>query len=83
MAKIVFKIVTLIAILFVVLYVGMENPKPIEFYFPIPKVNGTAPLKLSAAFIYFGFFAIGLLAGAILVAGGGKGGKKSGGGKDK
>lgn len=85
MLKVIFKTIVLLGILFVVLYVGMKNPDPIKFYFPIPEVNGEKPISASAAVIYFGFFAIGLLAGAVLFAGGGKGGgKKAGaGGKEK
>jgi hypothetical protein len=76
----VLKSIAFLAILFVMLYVGMNNPKTIEFNFPI----GTSfkdPIRAQAGMIYFGVFAIGVLAGTMLHGSGGK--KKSSGGKDR
>lgn len=75
--KIFLKTVVFLAILFVMLYVGMNNPQDISFNFPVAGTTAKAPIHASAALIYFGMFAIGVLAGAVLVAGGGKGGSKS------
>jgi uncharacterized membrane protein YciS (DUF1049 family) len=86
MFKAVIKTFVLLAILFVILYVGMNNTHEIDFNFPIAGTTAKAPLRASAALIYFGVFAVGVLAGTMLHSGGGGGGggKRSGGGsKDK
>jgi len=84
MFKAVVKTIALLAILFVMLYVGMHNTHEIDFQFPIAGTTTQKPIHESAALIYFGVFAIGVLAGTILTVGSGKGGaRKSGGGKDK
>jgi hypothetical protein len=84
MFKVVVKTFALIVILFVMLYVGMNNTHEVDFRFPVAGVTDKTPIRSSAALIYFGMFAVGMLAGAILTAGGGSGGgKKSAGAKDK
>ena len=83
MFKAVVKTFALLCILFVVLYVGMNNVHEIDFRFPVAGVTDKKPIHTSAALIFFGMFAVGLLAGTILAVGGGKGGKRSGSGKDK
>ncbi len=83
MLKAVVKTFLLLGILFVVLYVGMNNTHEIDFNFPIAGTTTQKPIHASAALIFFGMFAVGLLAGTILSVGGGKGGKRNGGGKDK
>lgn len=85
MLKVVLKTIALIVILFVMLYVGMNNTHEIDFRFPVMGVTDKSPVHSSAALIYFGMFAVGLLAGAILTAGGGSGGggRKSSSAKDK
>ena len=82
MLKAVLKTITFIIILFVMLYVGMNNTHTIDFRFPVAGVTEKLPLRTSAALLYFAMFAVGLLAGTVLTAGGGKGGRK-GSGKDK
>lgn len=79
MLKAILKTIALLAILFVMLYVGMHNPHPIDFQFPVVGTTAKAPIRAPAALLYFAVFAVGLLAGTILNFGGGKGGKKSGG----
>ncbi|PTX95473.1 hypothetical protein [Opitutus sp. ER46] len=81
MLKVVLKTFAILAILFAMLYVGMNNTHLIDFNFPV--ATKTKPVHASAALLFFGMFAIGLLGGAILTAGGGKGGRRSSGGKDK
>ena len=82
MFKVVVKTIALLAILFVMLYVGMNNPHTIDFQFPVAGTTAKAPIRAAAALIYFGVFAIGVLAGTILTFGsGGKGGGSSGGKK--
>jgi uncharacterized membrane protein YciS (DUF1049 family) len=83
MFKAVFKAFVLICILFVVLYVGMNNVHLIDFNFPVAGTTAQKPIHASAAIIFFAMFAIGLLAGTMLNVGGGKSAKRSGGGKDK
>ena len=78
MLKAVVKTIALLAILFVMLYVGMNNTHEIDFHFPVAGVTEKTPVHANAALIYFGVFAVGLLAGTILAVGGGTG-KKSGG----
>jgi len=63
-------------LLFIVLYLGMENRHRVDFYFPLVfEKKVTQP----AAFLFFAMFAIGVLAGMALNSGGGGGG---GGGGD-
>lgn len=83
MFKVVLKTFALLCILFVVLYVGMNNIQEIDFNFPVAGTTVKKPIHASAALIFFGMFAVGLLSGAILTAGGGKGGSKRSPGKEK
>lgn len=85
MFKAVVKTIALLAILFVMLYVGMNNTHAIDFHFPVAGTTKAEPVHASAALIYFGVFAVGVLAGTILTVGGNApaGGGKRGGGKDK
>jgi uncharacterized membrane protein YciS (DUF1049 family) len=84
MLKAVIKTFALLVILFVMLYVGMNNTRPIDFNFPIPGVKAREPVRASAALIYFGVFAVGLLAGTVLsLGGGGRGGKRGAAPRDK
>ena len=73
------KTLVILAVLFVMLYVGMNNTHEINFFFPIAGTTAKKPIYESAALIFFGIFAIGVLAGTIMHIGG-KGGaaKKSG-----
>lgn len=86
MFKAVVKTIALLLILFVMLYVGMNNTQAVDFHFPIAGTTAKEPIHASAALIYFGIFAVGLLAGTILTAGvGGQKpeNKKAGGGKGR
>ena len=67
--KIFLRLVVFLAMLFVLLYVGMNNTKPIDFSFPMAFAKGVSE---PAALIYFGIFSIGVIAGAMLNFGGGK-----------
>lgn len=80
--KAVVKTLMFLALLFVMLYVGMNNPHQIDFQFPIAGTTAKDPIHAPAALIYFGVFAVGVFAGMLLHTGQG-GGKKSGSGKDK
>ena len=86
MFKAVLKTFALLIILFVMLYVGMNNTKEIDFNFPVAGTTDKKPIHESAALIYFGIFAVGVLAGTMLHSGGGGdkgGGKKSSSAKEK
>jgi uncharacterized membrane protein YciS (DUF1049 family) len=56
---------------FVVLYVGMNNTHKIAFSFPV-LLDGK--ISQPAALLFFAMFAIGVIAGMVLNAGGGGGG---------
>jgi hypothetical protein len=77
----VIKSLVFLGLLFVMLYVGMNNPKPIDFNFPVAGVTDKNPIHASAALIYFGVFASGVFAGTLLHTS--KGGRKSAAGRDK
>lgn len=70
------KTIALLAILFVMLYVGMNNTHAVDFHFPVAGTTAKSPIHASAALIYFGMFAAGVLAGTILWVGG-RGGRRS------
>jgi uncharacterized integral membrane protein len=78
--KLFLRVVVFLAILFVMLYMGMHNSESIKFSFPILFEK---PVDEPAAFVFFGIFAIGVLAGAMLGTGGSKGASRSSGSKDK
>ena len=61
-----------LAMLFIVLYTGMYNRQEIDFNFPIAGTTTKNPIHAQAALIFFGVFAIGMLAGMVLHTGGGK-----------
>ena len=81
MLKAVVKTIALLIILFVMLYVGMNNTQVIDFHFPVAGTTAQEPIRTSAALIYFGIFAVGLLAGTILAVGGASGARGGGEGK--
>jgi uncharacterized membrane protein YciS (DUF1049 family) len=76
--KVLFRSILVLAICFVMLYVGLNNGQRIDFYFPIALQHR---ITESAGLIYFGVFAVGFLAGTLVTAGGGK--KSGGGSRDK
>ena len=71
MARLVFKTALTAALLLLLVLMGMNNRQPVEFNLP-PLINKTQ--KQPAAIMYFAFFTVGLLAGAVLMSG-----KRSGG----
>ncbi|HEY1849322.1 MAG TPA: hypothetical protein VGG37_08955 [Opitutaceae bacterium] len=62
------KLVVFLATLFVVLYIGVCNRQSADFNFPMVLEK---KLTTDAWEIYFGMFAIGVFAGAVLMAGAG------------
>jgi hypothetical protein len=74
-SKLLLKTLFLIAILLLLVIMGMNNRSTAELSMP-PLLSKV--LKLPAAFMYFGFFAIGVISGTVLTAG-----RKGGSGKAK
>ena len=72
--KVLLRSIFFLIILFVMLYVGMNNTKSIEFSFPLAREQ---PIHGPAGLIYFAVFAIGVLGGKVLTAGSG-GSRRSG-----
>jgi hypothetical protein len=83
MLKAVVKTIVLLAILFVMLYVGMNNTHAIDFHFPVAGTTAKTPIHATAALVYFGVFAVGVQAGTNIWVGGKGGGRKASGAKDK
>jgi uncharacterized integral membrane protein len=73
-ARLIAKLVLLVVVLLLLVLVGMHNKDTVAFALP-PLI--TRPVKLPAALMYFAWFAIGLLTGALLIAGVGKSGSSS------
>jgi uncharacterized integral membrane protein len=65
-AKTLFRAIVTLLLLFVALYVGMKNTHPIDFYFPVLLEK---KLSLPAALLFFGMFAIGVMAGMVMNSG--------------
>jgi hypothetical protein len=67
--KALFKLVVFLVLTFVVIYAAVENRQSASFNFPLflDKRVATDAWK-----IYFGVFAVGVFAGAVLMAGSGK-----------
>lgn len=85
MLKAVVKTIAFVAILFVMLYVGMNNTHEIDFHFPVAGTTKSQPIHTNAALLFFGMFVVGMLAGTIITAGGSspQGGGKRSSSKDK
>ena len=75
--KFIFKTLFIIAVLSLLVIMGMNNKQMVAL--SMPKLLPHDPWRQPAALMYFAFFGIGFLAGAVLMAGGGKkgGGSKS------
>lgn len=73
--KVLARVIVFLAILFVVLYMGINNTETIEFSFPMV-LQGK--IRAVAALIFFGVFAVGVLGGAVLTAGGSGSGRRGG-----
>ncbi len=76
-AKLLFKTIFLIIVLLLLVLMGMHNRKDVVFSLP-PLIKES--ISQPAAIMYFGFFAVGVLTGTVLTAGGGgkRGGKSKG-----
>lgn len=68
--KLIFKALFIIAVLALLVIMGMYNPKTVSLTMPriLPHM-----LSMPAALMYFMFFGVGFVAGAVLMAGGKKG----------
>jgi len=67
--KLLLRTVVLILLLLLLVLIGLNNRQSVAFVLP-PFV--TKSVQLPAALMYFVFFAVGLLAGTLLTAGGGR-----------
>jgi hypothetical protein len=76
-AKLLFKTIFLIAVALLLVLMGMHNKSNISLSLPPLLAHD---LVQPSAIMYVGFFGVGFLSGAILTAGGGKGGGKPKGG---
>jgi uncharacterized integral membrane protein len=73
--KLLLKTIFVIAILSLLVIMGMNNRQDVDLSMP-PLLKKAQ--KAPAALMYFGFFAVGVLTGTIMIAGSGKrGGSKS------
>ncbi len=70
-ARLIAKLVLLVVVLLLLVLVGMHNKETVAFALP-PLMS--RPVKLPAALMYFAWFAVGLITGALLIAGVGKSG---------
>jgi preprotein translocase subunit SecG len=66
-----FRTIGFLIILFLVVYVSIENTQIIDFRF---SMLADKPLRSSAAIIYFAMFAVGVIGGTLLHNSGGKSG---------
>jgi uncharacterized membrane protein YfcA len=73
--KLLFKTLLTIALLALLVIMGMNNRQSVDLTMPhiLPR-----PQHQPAALMYFAFFGIGFLSGTLLMAGGRKGGGRSG-----
>jgi len=71
-AKLIFRTLFLIVILLLLVMMGLNNKQTVSFALP-PLLS--RPLTQPAALMYFTCFAVGLLTGTVLTAGGGGGGR--------
>ena len=67
--KLIFKALFIIAVLALLVIMGMYNPQTVKLSMPriLPREQ-----SLPAALMYFAFFGIGFVVGAVLMSGGGK-----------
>jgi uncharacterized integral membrane protein len=75
--KLIFKALLIIAVLALLVIMGMYNPQTVKLSMPniLPREQ-----SMPAALMYFAFFGLGFLVGAVVMSGGGK---KGGSGKSK
>lgn len=74
-AKLLLKLVFIIVMLFLLVLIGLSNRQPVSFVLP-PILNKS--IQQPGAIMYFAFFAVGVLTGAVLTTGGKKGGSSAG-----
>jgi hypothetical protein len=73
--KLILKVLFIVAVLALLVIMGMNNRDSVTLTMPniLPRVQ-----KQPAALMYFAFFGVGFIAGALLMSGGGKKGGGSG-----
>ncbi len=78
--KMLLRTIVFLAMLFAVLYIGLNNPKSIEFNFPL-LLNKA--IQAQAAIIFYAVFAVGVVAGIAIGSGGKQAAKAAPEGKKK
>lgn len=78
--KLLLKTVFLIVMLLLLVMIGLYNKQTVEFVLP-PLISKS--VRLPAALMYFVCFAVGLISGTVLTAGGKRGGSGGGGKSSK
>ena len=78
-AQTIFRTIGFLIILFLVVYVSIENTQLIDFRFSMITEK---PVRASAAIIYFAMFAVGVVGGTLL-HNSSKGGESGGGSRKK
>jgi len=73
--KLLLKAVLIIAVLALLVMMGMHNTKPVQLELP-PILPHT--VELPACYMYYGFFGVGFVVGALLMTGGKRGASKPG-----
>jgi uncharacterized integral membrane protein len=71
--KLLFKTILILAVLALLVIMGMHNPQPAKLQMPPILPSG---LQQPAGYMYFGFFGVGFVVGALMMAGGKKGASK-------
>ncbi len=74
-SKLLLKLVVIIVVLLFLVLMGMGNRGTVTFSLPVILDK---PITQPAALMYFAFFAVGLLTGAVLTVGGKGGGSSRG-----
>jgi uncharacterized membrane protein YciS (DUF1049 family) len=68
--KLILKTLFVIVVLALLVILGRSNPGTVKLNMPLLH----QPFELEAAYMYYGFFAVGFLCGTILMSGGKRGG---------
>ena len=77
--KLLLKAILILAVLALLVIMGMHNSQTCKLFLPPILPHKFDPLELPAAYMYFLFFGVGFLVGALVMTGGGrKGSSKAG-----
>ncbi len=68
--KLLFKTILILAVLALLVMMGLNNPQ--SAILKMPPILPAAGLTQPAGYMYFGFFGVGFVVGALMMTGGGK-----------